>query len=248
MQIYSDENIGNYTINNILNLINNLLDKLLSLDELSNQENLRLDNSKIEIFKALNFYTEDMDLSVGYAKDLDNEQIIQNACKQLKEIISQHHFSSFFFDLNNWHISFVLWRIHHGGLIHHLEGVVTSIAEIANLFNRQSDLLNILEIMNELTLAVVSEYYDDMSNTDPSRPWRILLINYAIVATRTHDIKEIETAYAFFVNHLPEDAAQFFFEAMKQMDAQNFPHQVKDVVEKFYQQYTVNQEYLKHVH
>jgi len=87
-----------------------------------------------------------------------------------------------------------------------------------------------------------------MSNSDPQRPWRVLLLNYAIVATRTHQLSIIDSVYQFFVEHLPEDASQFFTEAMSQMETQNYPVEVKQVVEKFYQQYTINQEYKKHVH
>ena len=99
-----------------------------------------------------------------------------------------------------------------------------------------------------LVKGVTNEYQNDMFNNDPRRPWRVLLLNYSIVATRSHDPQLIETTYNYFVQYLPEDAAQFFTEAMGQMAVLNYPQQVRVVVEKYHQQYAVNQDYKKQIH
>jgi len=242
------QRIDSYTLINLSELIKNILEDISIQVKLSDEENTQLSTSETAVLNVLKFYHEEIDLSSELANDINYEEIIQSVYKELKKIIFHHRLSSELLTLDYWHIAFVLWRIHHGGLIHFLEMIVSSITELANQTDNLEDLLDILEIINELTLAVVPEYYDDMSDSDPSRPWRVLLINYAIVATRTYDINEIEAAYKFLVSHLPEDAAQFFKEAMLQMVVQNYPQDVRDVVENFYQQYTVNQEYLKHVH
>ncbi|MFK5947592.1 MAG: hypothetical protein QM500_02335, partial [Methylococcales bacterium] len=101
--------------------------------------------------------------------------------------------------------------------------------------------------IKKLLNRVSDEYKNDMLNSDPRRPWRVLLLNYGIVATRSHDPQLIETAYDYFIHHLPEDAAQFFTESKGQMTALNYPQSVQVVVEKYYQQYAVNLDYKKQI-
>jgi hypothetical protein len=39
---------------------------------------------------------------------------------------------------------------------------------------------------------------------------------------------------------LPEDAPRFFTEGMQQMEALNYPEPVREVMEKYHRQWTVN--------
>ena len=73
-------------------------------------------------------------------------------------------------------------------------------------------------------------------SADPSRPWRILLLNRAIVATRSHQPALMEEAFESVVEYLPEEAPTFFREGMEQMDALNYPPQVRNLMQGFYQQ------------
>ena len=40
--------------------------------------------------------------------------------------------------------------------------------------------------------------------------------------------------------HLPEDAARFFTEGMQQMDALNYPAHVREVMQKYHRQWTLD--------
>ena len=80
-----------------------------------------------------------------------------------------------------------------------------------------------------------------MSDRDPRRPWRVLLLNYAITATRTHEPALMEKAFKFLIFHLPDDLKQFFTEGMSQMFALNYPEKVKQVMEKYYKHYAVDE-------
>jgi hypothetical protein len=50
----------------------------------------------------------------------------------------------------------------------------------------------------------------------------------------------MEEAFAVLTRHLPEDAARFFTEGMQQMDALNYPSHVREVMEKYHRQWTLN--------
>ena len=98
-------------------------------------------------------------------------------------------------------------------------------------------LANIETFMN----ATEQSIQDDMDDRDPRRPWRVLLLNYGITATRTHDPALMEKAFQFLVDNLPDDLKQFFMEGMSQMTAIDYPDQVKDVMEKYYWQYSTQE-------
>jgi hypothetical protein len=74
----------------------------------------------------------------------------------------------------------------------------------------------------------------DVGRTEPQRPWRVLLLNRAIVATRSHRPALMEVAFDDVVEHLPQEAARFFEEGMAQMDALDYPPQVRAVMERYY--------------
>ena len=62
----------------------------------------------------------------------------------------------------------------------------------------------------------------------------MLLLNYAIVTTRTHDPTPMIAAFDTLVNYLPEEAAQFFAEGMGQLDRVGYPAPVREVIEHYY--------------
>ena len=65
------------------------------------------------------------------------------------------------------------------------------------------------------------------------RPWRVLNLNYGIVATRSHQPELIEQAYDALIANLPQDARQFFKEGKQQMDLVGYPEEVREVVERY---------------
>jgi hypothetical protein len=132
---------------------------------------------------------------------------------------------------------FVLWFCHVNGIISNLIPIVNLIAALTNRLRNLEQLSQLLINIDCIIKAVDQTIQDDMDNRDPRRPWRVLLFNYAITATRTHNPKKMEKTFQFLVQHLPDDAAQFFTEGMGQMDALNYPKDVKEVMKKYYWQY-----------
>lgn len=88
------------------------------------------------------------------------------------------------------------------------------------------------KVMERISDAISSIIRQDLDKSNPGRPWRILLLNRAIVATRSHVPDTMEKAFEVLTNNLPEEAAQFFNAGMQQMDALNYPQHVREVMEK----------------
>jgi hypothetical protein len=137
-------------------------------------------------------------------------------------------------------VEFALWIADHGGRIDTLEPVVDGLAMIANSSMDPAELESLGRVMGRITDAVAPLIREDLEKINPGRPWRVLLLNRSIVATRSHNTRVMEEAFAMLTRHLPEDAARFFTEGMEQMDALDYPPQVRKVMEKYHRQWTLN--------
>ena len=122
----------------------------------------------------------------------------------------------------------------HGAEIAVLEPIVDALAALANRLSDPADLAKLYGLMGEIVNAVSPAVAQDPDRNAPERPWRVLLLNRAIVATRSHRPTLMEPAFDAVVEHLPEDAARFFEEGMAQMDALDYPPQVRAVMERYY--------------
>ena len=94
-------------------------------------------------------------------------------------------------------------------------------------------LADLAGVIKEVVDACDNEIRRDVEQTNMMRPWRILNLNYGIVATRSHNPELIEQAYDSLVKNLPQDARQFFKEGMQQMDIIDYPDEVCEVVERY---------------
>ena len=131
-------------------------------------------------------------------------------------------------------VPFGVLMARHGAEIAVLEPVVDALAALANGLSDPTDLAKLYGLMGEIVNAVSPAVAQDLDRNAPERPWRVLLLNRAIVATRSHRPALMEPAFDAVVEHLPEDAARFFEEGMAQMDALDYPPQVRAVMERYY--------------
>ena len=136
-------------------------------------------------------------------------------------------------------LPFALWITRQGAELSTLEPIVNAIAAQANFLREPLALEKLYALTGEIQLAVTPLLQKDLEKSNPGRPWRILLLNRAIIATRSHRPELIESAYDNLVRHLPEEAAQFFRQGMEQMVALNYPLPVRRVVEKYYNLWSV---------
>lgn len=137
-------------------------------------------------------------------------------------------------------VDFALWVARHGGQIDTLEPVVDALALFANNTSDPQQLEGLSAVIARITTAVSPLVREDLEKINPGRPWRVLLLNHGIVATRSHNPALMEDAFALLTRHLPEDAARFFTEGMQQMDALDYPPQVREVMEKYHRRWTLS--------
>jgi hypothetical protein len=127
----------------------------------------------------------------------------------------------------------VLWGARHGAEIARLEPVVNSLAVLANRIREPRAMIRLVATMDQVVDAV-SPAVSQSRDADKSAPWRILLLNRAIVATRTHRPELMEPAFDAIVEWIPEEANRFFTEGMEQMDVIGYPAPVRELMQAYY--------------
>lgn len=130
-----------------------------------------------------------------------------------------------------------LWVVEHGGQLRRLQLMVNALAECANHLWDPQRLALLCERMTRLVAAVDTRIFLDPDNADVRELWSVLLLNYGIVATRSHQPALIERAYGTLVDHLPGEARDFFREGMRQMEALDYPPQVRSIVQRYFVQW-----------
>jgi hypothetical protein len=126
-----------------------------------------------------------------------------------------------------------MWVVHCGGRLDKLDLIVNALADYANEFREPPQLAELTRVIARIIQAASEPVKQDLEQTNPMRPWRVLHINYGIVATRSHEPKLIEAAYDSLVKNFPQDARQFFREGKQQMDIIGYPQVVREVVERY---------------
>lgn len=134
-------------------------------------------------------------------------------------------------------VMLTLWSARHNGELDNLDAVVDALARYANHTKSPEQLALMYQHIALIIKQVSPTIKQDLDKANPGRPWRILLLNFAIVATRSHHPDYMEHAYAELINVLPEDAPQFFAQGMQQMDALDYPAHVRSVMQRYYQQF-----------
>jgi len=128
------------------------------------------------------------------------------------------------------------WIIQRDGNINILEPIVEALAQIANSVDDQEQLIALAEFMGEIADACSDSIKQDLELSNMHRPWRILNINRGIVATRTNDPKTMRSVFADLIKALPMDAPGFFKEGMSEMIRLDYPQNVRDVMQEYFEQ------------
>jgi len=128
-----------------------------------------------------------------------------------------------------------LWIVRNGGEISTLEPVVNALAQVANRFTKQADLEQLYFMVGELVEAVTPSLSEDLERSNPMRPWRVLLLNWGIIATRSYRPQLMNQAFRAIIEHIPEDAPEFFRQGMEQMEALDYPGEVRRVMTEYFE-------------
>ncbi|MCP3690109.1 MAG: hypothetical protein GY784_17025, partial [Gammaproteobacteria bacterium] len=131
---------------------------------------------------------------------------------------------------------FARWVIRFEGRIRHLEPIVNACAHLANILQDKNTLKALYQLMTQVADSCSSEIKQDLEFSNQLRPWRLLHINRSIVATRTHDLEIMKNAFDALLVYLPFEASNFFSKGIKEMDAQDYPTHVRNLLELYYSQ------------
>lgn len=126
------------------------------------------------------------------------------------------------------------WLIRHDGELHTLEPLVNSLAASANLTQEPATLKALAQVMGDTIEHAASNIKADLEKSDPARPWRILNLNYAIVATRTQDIHLMHRSFDTLSRYLPEDCTAFFEQGMQQVQKDSFSLPVRELMQDYF--------------
>ena len=156
-----------------------------------------------------------------------------NLCAKGEEIARHLQLDTVMAEFEKLATTLALWIARNGGELLSIEMVVNGYAKFANETHLEKELTELYLISTELIQAIAAPLKLDLDKSNPGRPWRILNLNRAIVATRTLQPAIMEDAFELFTDNMPEEAPQFFSEGMQQMEIANYPVQVRQVMESW---------------
>lgn len=134
-------------------------------------------------------------------------------------------------------LAFPYWVVRNKGSINQLECFAAALAQTANMVHDKISLESFYEVATFIVYATNDELKSEQEGSDLDNPWKVLIMNYGIIATRTHSPELMESAYNTLIEYFPGDAAGFFRQAMSEMDRLNYPQHVRNVVERYHAKY-----------
>lgn len=155
---------------------------------------------------------------------------------QLSALAARLHLPQTALDIDALALPLACWLLRRGAELHRPEPVVNAIAVLANALREPDELAALYGLIREVAEGFSPDQVQEPPGADPRRPWRVLLIDRAIVATRSHRPALMVEAFDLVCEQLPDDAPGFFREGMGQMDALGYPQPVREVMERYYLQ------------
>lgn len=129
------------------------------------------------------------------------------------------------------------WIVRHGGEIHTIEPVVDALANQANQERSPASLERLTHLATRI-IRSTAPLARRASERAPNAPWRLLNLNYGIIATRTHNPALMEYVFDELVRNVPDEAPRFFAEGMQQMEKFDFPLPVRAVMARYFDRWT----------
>lgn len=154
---------------------------------------------------------------------------------QLSSIAAQAGLDSTAKALGELAVPFSCWLVRRGAELLHPESIVDALAAMANRLQDREKLTELFGLMGEIGDACARHRTQRPSVGDFNDPYRVLLINRGIVATRTHQPALMIEAFEHILERLPQEAAAFFREGMGEMQTIAYPEPVQAVMAHYYE-------------
>lgn len=123
----------------------------------------------------------------------------------------------------------------HGGEIGHLATLASASASLAEQLSDTRELERLHGMLDEIIQAASPAAAEAAPTSEAGRAWQTLVINRALAATRSRQPELMRIAFDALADQLPSAAPDFFREAMAQVQAAEYPAQVKDMLRRYYE-------------
>jgi hypothetical protein len=134
-------------------------------------------------------------------------------------------------ELDELAIGIALWAIRHEVDLAPVEPVANALARRANRVVSKQELAAVFGLMQGLITHIGPRLASDLERSNPERPWRILHVNFAIVAIRSEDVALMDYAFDAIEGALPDESGSFFAEAMARALAPGIAPAVRERIE-----------------
>ena len=121
-----------------------------------------------------------------------------------------------------------------GGELSFIGPVVNAAAGLANTVRSPREMIELYRMTDALTRGISPRVSEAAPTSEAGRTWRVLIVNRAIMATRTHQPALMEAAFDGLLEHFPGDAPAFFREGLEQMQALDYPASVRLVMQRYF--------------
>ncbi|MGB0722860.1 MAG: hypothetical protein ACPGU7_10745 [Gammaproteobacteria bacterium] len=164
----------------------------------------------------------------GYGLDLLDRLSYQ--LRELKIMDQRDNLSRVFATL-------AVWFARRGAKLDNLQGAADGFAWLTNGINEPPQLVEMCLMMEEVVEAASERVAADEDRENPWRPWRVLNLNVGVAATRALDPELMARVFDDLAQRLPEDVGGFFADGKRQMDEQDVPDAVREVLTRYMRKY-----------
>lgn len=127
-------------------------------------------------------------------------------------------------------VSTAVWFARRGATLRNLAGTADGFARVINATPESGKLATLSRFIDAVQDAASDAIKMDEDKSDPWRPWRVLTLNSGIAATRALDPVLMRATFDRMGRRLPSDLPGFFADGKRQMESQDVPQPVRDVM------------------
>jgi hypothetical protein len=140
--------------------------------------------------------------------------------------------------LFNLQLGIAYWAMRHGIHFSVVAPVVNALAEQSNAAQTRQETAAIFAMMQGLVQHLAPGLQADLERSNPERPWRLLILNFAITAIRSGDAAMMRHAFDALNTFLPDERAGFYQEAYALASQPGFPADTRVLIEAEHTRWT----------
>ncbi|OOZ45179.1 hypothetical protein [Solemya velum gill symbiont] len=137
-------------------------------------------------------------------------------------------------------VSLAVWFARHNAVQDNLQATADSFAILVNGEQDSDELANLSRFIDEVLESASDEIKTDEDKSDPWRPWRVLNLNSGVAATRALDTQLMQTTFEHMERRLPYDLPGFFADGKRQMESQDVPEEVNQLISQYAEKWPFN--------